>query len=164
MKVEARADGLRRVEYVPADLRSERLQAVRKLGKPESSYRKITFHKHHLEETAHGDAVLMGPGHRLYAAVDEKMRERLAPLQGGAAVYVDPAAAAPYKLHFFEIAVRGKDAKGGDVSLYGELVAVREEAGACEVTPADVLYDLPPHPHPPAAIAIATTLASALSV
>jgi len=152
LKVEARADGLRRVEYVPADLRSERLQAVRKLGKPESSYRKITFHKHHLEETAHGDAVLMGPGHRLYAAVDEKMRERLAPLQGGAAVYVDPAAAAPYKLHFFEIAVRGKDAKGGDVSLYGELVAVREEAGACEVTPADVLYDLPPHPHPPAAI------------
>ena len=152
LRVKARADGLRRVEYVPADLRSERLQAVRKLGKPESSYRKFTFHKQHLEETAHGDAVLMGPGHPLYAAVDEKLRERLAALQGGVAVYVDPVATAPYKLHFFEIAVRGKDAKGGDVPLYGELVAVREEAGAFEVTPADVLYDLPPHPHPPAAV------------
>jgi superfamily II DNA or RNA helicase len=149
LKVEARADGLWRVEYVPADLRTERLQAVRRLGKPETVYRKVTFHKQHLEETAHADAVLMGPGHPLYAALDEKLRERLQPLQGGAAVFADPFAALPYRLHFFEIAIRGKDTKGSDVPLYGELVAVREENGEFEVVPADCLFDLPPHPHPP---------------
>jgi superfamily II DNA or RNA helicase len=152
LRVEERADGLRRVEHVPADLRAERLAAVRKLGKPETSYRKLTFHKHHLEEEAHADAVLLGPGHPLYAAVDERLRDRLAGLQGGAAVYVDPLAAGPYKLHFFEIAVRGKDTRGSDVPLFGELVAVREEAGRFEVVPADALFDLPPHPRPPATV------------
>ena len=36
LKVEARADGLYRIEHVLADLRSDRLAAVRRLGKPES--------------------------------------------------------------------------------------------------------------------------------
>ena len=36
LKVEPRADGLWRIEHVLADLRSDRLQAVRKLGKPET--------------------------------------------------------------------------------------------------------------------------------
>ncbi|HEC02573.1 MAG TPA: hypothetical protein ENI81_03455, partial [Phycisphaerales bacterium] len=126
LRVEPRADGLWRIEHVLADLRSERLQSVRRLGKADSSYRKITFHKHHLEQDAHLDAVLMGPGHPLYAAVDEKLNDRLALLAGGIGFYIDPMCREPYRLHFFEISIRGKDTKGNDVPLHGELVAVRE--------------------------------------
>ncbi len=35
LKVEPRADGLWRIEHVLADLRSERLRSVRRMGKPE---------------------------------------------------------------------------------------------------------------------------------
>ncbi len=157
LRIEPRADGLWRIEHVLADLRSERLQAVQRLGKAESSYRKITFHKHHLEQDAHLDAVLLGPGHPLYAAVDEKLNERLSVLGGQIASYVDPLVTSPYRLHFFEIAIRGKNTKGGDVPLYGELVAVREErrtgiAPIFETVPSDVLLDLPPHPAPPGSL------------
>jgi len=152
LRIEPRADGLWRVDHVPADLRSERLRSVSRLGKPESSYRKITFHKHHLEEDAHLDAVLMGPGHSLYAVVDEKLNDRLSALQGGVGVYADPLASAPYRLHFFEITIRGKDPKGKDIPLYAELVAVRDEAGRCEMVPSDVLLNLPPHPKPPSTV------------
>lgn len=159
LHVEPRADGLWRIEHVPAELRSERLRSVQRLGKPEVSYRKVTFHKHHLEQPAHVDAVLMGPGHPLYAALDEKLNEKLAPLQGGIGFYVDPMATEPYRLHFFEISIRGKDSKGNDVPLHGELVAVREEGGQAsglshglsfEIVPSDILLNLPPHPNPPA--------------
>ncbi len=154
LRIEPRADGLWRIEHVLADLRSERLQAVQRLGKPESSYRKITFHKHHLEQDAHLDAVLLGPSHPLYATVDEKLNERLSALGGQVACYVDPLATAPYRLHFFEIAIRGKNTKGGDVPLYGELVAVREESRTggspvFEIAPSDVILDLPSYPAPP---------------
>jgi len=149
LRVEPRADGLWRVEHVLADLRSERVQSVRRLGKAESSYRKITFHKHHLEQDAHLDAVLMGPGHPLYAAVDEKLNDRLALLVGGIGFYVDPLCREPYRLHFFEISIRGKDTKGNDIPLHGELVAVREEHGQFEVVPSDILLNLPPHPNLP---------------
>ncbi len=60
LQVEARAEGLWRIEHVLADLRSERLHAVRKLGKLETSYRKATFRKEHLDQDQHLDAVLMG--------------------------------------------------------------------------------------------------------
>ena len=90
LRVEPRADGLWRIEHVLADLRSDRLHSVRRFGKAEPSYRKITFHKEHLDQNAHLDAVLIGPGHPLYAAVDERLNERLAPLVGRAAFYVDP--------------------------------------------------------------------------
>lgn len=149
LRVEPRADGLWRVEHVPADLRSERLQSVQRLGKPEPSYRKVTLNKEHLDQEAHLDAVLIGPGHPLYAVVDEKLRERLAPLSGGVGIYVDPLAAAPYRLHFFEIVIRGKDIKGSDTPLHGELVAVRESAGHFEIAAADALLNLPPAPQPP---------------
>lgn len=149
LRVEPRADGLWRIEHVLADLRSERLQSVRRLGKAESSYRKITFHKHHLEQDAHLDAVLMGPGHPLYAAVDEKLNDRFALLAGGIGFYVDSLCREPYRLHFFEISIRGKDTKGNDVPLHGELVAVREEGGQFEVIPSDILLNLPPYLSPP---------------
>src|SRR5205809_1930620 len=129
LKVEPRADGLWRIEHVLADLRSERLESIRRFGKAEGSYRKATFHKEHLDQNSHLDAVLVGPGHPLYAAVDERLNERLAPLIGRPAFYVDPHAAAPYRLHFFEIAIKGKNTRAEDQTLFGELVAVREEAG-----------------------------------
>ncbi|HUT59346.1 MAG TPA: helicase-related protein [Phycisphaerae bacterium] len=152
LRVEPRADGLWRVEHVPVELRSDRLRSAGRVGKPESSYRKLTFHKHHLEQDAHVDAEILGPGHPLYAAVDERLNERLAPLAGGTAVFVDPLAAAPYRLHFFEIAIRGKDTRGNDIPLHGEVVAVREEAGQFEVVPSDFILNLPPHPKPPGEI------------
>ena len=149
LRVEPRADGLWRVEHVLAHLRSERLNSVRRLGKAESSYRKITFHKQHLEQDAHLDAELLGPGHPLYAAVEERLNERLSSLVGSVGVYVDPLASAPYRLHFFEISIKGRDTKGGDVPVYGELVTVREEAGQFEIVPSDFIQNLPPHPIPP---------------
>lgn len=151
LRTEPRADGLWRIEHVLADLRSERLASVQKLGKPESEYRKVTFHKETLEQDQHLDAVLVGPGHPLYAAVDAKLNESLAHAVGSTALFIDPQAAAPYRLHFFEIGVKGKDSRGHEVPLYAEVVAVREDAGhppAFEVIPADVLIDLAPHPQP----------------
>jgi len=144
-----------------ADEASEtrRYQLAKRLGKAEQTYRKITFHKQHLEQDAHLDAVLLGPGHPLYAAVDEKLNEKLVPLVGQVAFYEDRLASAPYRLYFFEIAIRGKNTKGGDVPLYGELVAVREESRTgilpvggspvFEIVPSDVILDLPLHRTPP---------------
>jgi len=135
------------------DLRSDRLAAVRRLGKPESSYRKVTFHKEHLEMDQHIDAVLIGPGHPLYAALDERLNEMLVLLTTGVGVFVDTNSDAPYKLHFFEMAVKGQNTKGEVQTLLGEMVAVREELSSTEerlsVIPADTLLDLPAHPAAP---------------
>jgi superfamily II DNA or RNA helicase len=149
LRIEPRADGLWRIEHVLADLRSERLASVHKLGKAETEYRKVTFQKGVLEQEQHLDAVLLGLGHALYAAVDERLNEALAAALGGTAVFMDPKADAPYRLHFFEINVRGKDSRGGDVSLHAEVAAIREEGSERSVVPADLLIDLAPHPHQP---------------
>ena len=161
LRVEPRADGLWRVEHVLADLRSERLRSVQKIGKAESSYRKITFHKHHLEQDTHIDAVLMGPGHPLYAAVDEKLNDRLRGTIGRIGFFVDPLCRDPYRIHFFEISIRGKDSKGNDIPLYGELVAIREEEGQHEVIPSDFVLNLAAHADPPHAIQPPPTQAAA---
>ena len=159
LRVEARADGLWRVGHVLADLRSERLAAVRRLGKPDAAYRKLTFYKEHVDQDQHLDAVLLGPGHPLHAAVDEKLRELLDAVRGQAAVYVDATADAPYRLHFFEIAIRGQTTAGEATTVHAELIAVREELGEgvatsdrYDVVPADVLIDLPAHPCPHASL------------
>ena len=144
LRMEPRADGLWRIEHVPADLRSEKLNAVRQFGKAESTYRKVTFHKEHLDQDAHLDAALVGPGHPLYAAVDERLNHLLAPLVGQTAVYVDPMASAPYVLHFFELSLRGQNSKGDTITLHGEVVTVKEEGGLFEVVPPDILLNLPP--------------------
>ncbi len=168
LRVEPRADGLWRIEHVLADLRSDRLLAVHKLGKPEPAYRKVTFHKEHLDQDQHLDAVLVGPGHPLYAAVDEKLNEQLAPLAGGVAVFVDQTTESPYRLHFFEVAIRGQNSKGEQQTLYGELVAVREELSGpttgserFSIVPADCLLDLPLHPEPPSSLAVFDSAAAA---
>ena len=82
--------------------------AVRRLGKAETAYRKVTFHKEHLDQDQHLDAVLIGPGHPLYAAVDERLNEQLRGSAGSVAVYLDETATAPYRLHFFEVTLRGQ--------------------------------------------------------
>jgi superfamily II DNA or RNA helicase len=146
LRVEPRADGLWRVEHVLADLRSERLASVQKLGKANNEYRKLTFQKDVVEQDQHLDAVLLGPGHPLYAAVDERLNETLSAAVGGAALFMDAKAIEPYRLHFFEINIKGKDSRGADVSLFAEVVAVREEAGRFDIVPADVLIDLAAHP------------------
>jgi Domain of unknown function (DUF3883) len=105
------------------------------------------------------DAVLVGPGHPLYAAVDERLNEMLSGLAGSVAVFEDPSADHPYRLHFFDLAIRGQNTKGETHALYGELIAVRENidepASSPErfaVVPADLLLDLPNHPSPPSAL------------
>ncbi len=158
LRTEARADGLWRIEHVRADLRSDRLAAVRRLGKPEAGYRKLTFYKEHLQQDRHLDAVLLGPGHPIYGAVDEKLQELLGERLGGqaAAVYVDPLGEAPWRLHFYEISIRGQTTRGEATTIHAELVALREEIGEgidaadrYRIIPADALIDLPAHPHPP---------------
>lgn len=151
LRVETRADGFYRIEHVPQDLRSERFEAVQRLGKPESSYRKITFHKQALEQDQGRDALLLGPGHSLYAALDEKLNSRLAGVRGASSAFVDANASAPYRIHFIEMEIRGEPSRSGSNStLYAELVAIREENGVYSILPADVLHDLAPDPNPPA--------------
>ena len=73
-----------------------------------------------------------------------------------------------YRLHFFEVTIRGLNTKGEQQTLHGEPVAVREElvgqvsnlpsgatgTGRFSVVPADCLLDLPPHPSPPQSLAV----------
>jgi hypothetical protein len=176
LRVEPRADGLWRVEHVLADLRSDRLTSVRHVGKPQPEYLKVTFRKTDLEKLEHGTAELVGPGHPLYAVVDERLNEKLAPLLGSASLFVDRHALSPYRLHFFELCIRGQDSKAEPVTLFGEVVAVREELDSLsaggegrgevavstphsalrtphfEIVSADCLLDLPAHPNPPSSI------------
>jgi len=156
LKVEPRADGLWRIEHVLADLRSDRLQSVRRLGKADPAYKKVTFRKDDLDLDQHLDAALVGPGHPLYAAVDERLNELLADASGGIAVYSDEIADAPYRLHFFELSIRGESSHGDPHPLHAELVAVRESlanpappSDRFSVVPADCLLDLPAHAAPP---------------
>jgi superfamily II DNA or RNA helicase len=160
LRVETRADGLWRVEHVLADLRSERRESVRRLGKADTAYRKITFHKEHLEQDQHLDAVLVGPGHPLYAAVDEALNESLGAVHRGQAVYVDRFSNAPYRLHFFELSIRGQTSRGEAATLHAELAAVREELGdgglqgeRFSTVPPDSLMDLVSHLKPPERLA-----------
>ena len=154
LHVEARADGLWRIDHVPANLRSDRLVAVQRLGRPEQHYRKVTFYKKDLEQSKHFDATLLGPGHAIYGAVDERLRERLQGIRYKMAAYVDAYTDNPYRIHFYEIEIRGQTTKGLTTTINAELVCVREEIDAAAsdkysiVQPA-LLIDLPAHPDPP---------------
>ncbi len=152
LRLDERADGLFRLEHVPQDLRSERWESVRRMGKPDTTYRKLTFNKDVLEKDQHIDAVLLGPGHSLYAVADEALNFRLASLSGQVAFYVDPLSPSPYRIHFFEMSIRGQDSQGNQTVLYGELVAVREEGGKYEVVPSDSFINLALHATPPQSV------------
>ena len=149
LNLEPRADGMWRARHVPALLRDDRLESIRKLGKPESSYNKLTFYKEHLEQAAHQDAVLIGPGHCIYMAVDELLNRKLQDLQGRTAVFLDPMSQAPYMLHFFEMSIIGMNSTGRQVTVHAETIALREEEGALEIVSPDILLNLPAHPNPP---------------
>lgn len=143
VKIEKRADGLLRIPYVPASFRSEQLESVKHLGKPEQEYKKVTFHKEDLEKDAHIDAVLMSPGHPLYGVIDEKLLEKLKSLKGGCAIFLDLNTPEFYWVHFLEFSI--VDAKGN--SIYKELSAVRENRdGKCFLIPPDVTHGLAPYP------------------
>ncbi len=163
LKVETRADGFYRVEHVPQDLRSERLEAVRRLGKPEAAYLKLTFQKQALETDQGQNARLIGPGHALYAVVDEKLNARLADMQGATGVFLDSNANTPYLVHFIEMEIRGEPSSTpSNPTLHAELIAVREERTwrvergewsdeppRFSILPSDVLHDLALHAAPP---------------
>lgn len=139
LKIEKRADGLLRIPYVPADFRSDSLESVRRFGKPEEKYTKITFHKEHLEKDQHIDAVLVSPGHPIYAVVDEKLMNELKDLKGKCAVVVDLNTHEPYWIHFLEFSI--VDGKGS--IIYKELSAVKESKnGEFSIIPPDIIHDL----------------------
>jgi len=143
LKVERRADGLLRIPYVHATFRSDELEAVKRFGKPEQEYRKVTFHKGDLEKDQHVDAVLLSPGHPLYAVVDEKLLAKLKELKGRCAVFLDLNATEPYWVHFLEFSI--VDGKGDPI--YKELSAVGENRdGECYLIPPDIIHDLAPYP------------------
>jgi superfamily II DNA or RNA helicase len=146
LKIEQRADGLWRVSYVPQDLRSENLEAIRRFGKPEDHYNKLTFYKEHLEQDRHVDAVLLSLGHPLYAVVEEKLYQKLADGLGKCAVFIDSESESPYFLHFFEIQIIG-DYPRQNLPLYAELVAVQQREGRFSIVPPDIIHDLTPVEH-----------------
>ena len=143
LKVETRADSLYRIPHVPKDLRSENLEAVRRFGQAEPKYNKVTFQKEHLDNDRHPDAVLVSPGHPLYAAVDEKFRRRYDNLQGSFSLFVDGDAKESYFLHFFEADISG-DYPKANIVLHSEPVCVRQQQRQMELVTADVLHDLAP--------------------
>ncbi|MCX7832015.1 MAG: helicase-related protein, partial [Actinobacteria bacterium] len=142
LKVERRADGLLRIPYVPTEFRSNELESVKHFGKPDEKYKKITFHKEDLEKDQHIDAVLVSPGHPLYAVVDEKLRMKLKNLIGKWAFLVDPNASEPYFIHFFESTIID-DTKN---PIYKELCAVKENKnGELSLIPSDIIHDFVPY-------------------
>jgi superfamily II DNA or RNA helicase len=149
MRIERRADGLWRVENVPQSLRSDRLASVKRLGRPEPSYRKFTFRKEERERAEHEDAALVSPGHPLYAAAVEVLDERLIAARRAIAHYVAPWVTDAFAIHFFAYEVRGQGMSGEDEIAYAELVAIGEEGGEPAVVGADVLHDLTPIATPP---------------
>jgi len=143
LKVEKRADGLLKIQHIPISFRSEELESVKKFGKPEKEYKKITFRKEDLEKDQHTDAVLLSPGHPLYAAVEEKLLEKLKEFKGRSAALLDLDTYEPYWLHFLEFSII--DSKGEIV--YKELSAVKEiMSRGFEIVPSDIIHDLSHYP------------------
>jgi superfamily II DNA or RNA helicase len=133
-----------RAEHVPRGLRDDRLASVKRLGPPQDAYRKLTFRKEIPREAANEDAVLLSPGHPLFAATIEVMRERLRFSAGGVAPFVAPWASDPYAIHFFTYEINGTDLRGRQELAWAELVAVIDgDDGPTLVSP-DVLHDLTP--------------------
>ena len=125
----------------------------KRLGKPQPSYRKLTFRKEQRQRAEHEDAVLLSPGHPLYAATVEALLVKLAAIEQAAAPFVAPWATEPYPIHFFTQRVQGLGAHGQPEDVYAELVAVTEEDGGHALVGADVLHDLTPVDFEPTGLA-----------
>src|SRR6266702_166989 len=151
-----RVDNLYTIEHVPVRLRDQHLPTARRYGVPAPEYRKLTFDKTVQQRAEHQDAVLLSPGHPLFAALSEVLVSDLQGVQGQATVFVDPRVAAGYQVHFFEVqivseepSVDGRRGRIGDVHsqvLYATLAAIMEGPQGRELAPADLLHDLTPLP------------------
>ncbi len=145
VRFDRRADGMWRIEHVPASLRSpDRLESVGRLGRPQPEYRKLTFKKEDRARAEHEDAVLLSPGHPLYKATGEALLHKLSAIEGAAAPFVAPWASEPYAIHFFSYLVRGLSMSAEPEDVYAELVAVADGEQGLELVAADVLHDLTP--------------------
>jgi SNF2 family DNA or RNA helicase len=151
-----RVDGLYSIERVPARLRDPQLSTTRRFGRPEQEYRKVTFDKTMQQKVEHQDAVLLSPGHPLFAALTEVLLNNLSTLQGKSAIFVDPRVQELYRVHFFEVQIvseeptsetRHSHKEAATQILHATLVAVMERSdGQFEQAPADLLHDLTPLP------------------
>ncbi len=125
--LEVRADGLWRIPYLKEEFRSNSLEAVKQLGTPERNYNKLTFYQEHLEVATHQDAEFISPGHCLFAAVAERLKTYLADqMESRYAIFVDADAETPYRVHFFQVDVRGENSKEREPILRAKLYAVAE--------------------------------------
>jgi superfamily II DNA or RNA helicase len=148
LRVGRRVDTLLRIEHVPAAFRSEDLDAVRRRGRPEPEYRKLTFRKEHRDRVEHDDATLCSPGHPLFAALTEVLERELdtTGVPQGAARFVDPAATHSYFVHLYSYEVVGEDLHGQPEPAFGEVVAILDDEHGLERAPGDVLHTLTPAP------------------
>lgn len=154
VRIENRADGLLRIEHVPARLRRASSSVARHYGLPAHSYPKLTFRKEDLLRTEHADAVLLSPGHPLFAAMMDDLRQRLRSANQGSALFIDPTCVHSYRLHFFQVQILGEDLSesdalpgpsqsAGTVVLHEQLTVVRENSdGMLEIAAPDILHDL----------------------
>ncbi|MFL5587415.1 MAG: helicase-related protein, partial [Ktedonobacteraceae bacterium] len=151
-----RADGLYTIEHVPVRLRAQNLSTARRYGVPAQEYRKLTFDKTLQQRAEHLDAVLLSPGHPLFAALGEVLLGDLEAVQGQAAIFVDPRVTESYQVHFFEVQIvseeplpENKRSSTGEARtqvLYATLTAVLDGPQGKELAPADLLHDLTPLP------------------
>jgi len=87
-RIERRADGLWRIEWVPARIRSLPPEVGRRSGKVASTYRRLTFHKEDLRR--HPDAEFTAPGHPLFEAVAHHVLAEYGPALREGATFLDP--------------------------------------------------------------------------
>lgn len=156
MPLRLRADGLYSIDRVPARLRDQHLSTVRRYGVPAQEYRKLTFDKTLQQRDEHLDAVLLSPGHPLFAALGEVLLGDLEGVQGHAALFVDPRVTESYQVHFFEVQIvseepftETKHSSTGEARtqvLYATLAAVIDGPQGKDLAPADLLHDLTPLP------------------
>jgi hypothetical protein len=150
LTIRQRADGLYAIEHVPTRLRDRHLPTARRYGVPSQEYRKLTFDKTIQQRPEHQDAILLSPGHPLFAALTEVLTGDLRMTQGQAAVFVDPLTNESYRVHFFEVQIVSEEPvadsrHSGDARtqvLYATLAAVLDTPGGRELAPADLLHDL----------------------
>ncbi len=156
MPLRRRADGLYSIERVPARLRDQHLSTARRYGVPAQEYRKLTFDKTLQQRDEHLDAILLSPGHPLFAALGEVLLGDLETVQGHAAIFVDPRVTESYQVHFFEVQIVSeeplpdtKQSGTGEARtqvLYATLAAILDGPQGKELAPADLLHDLTPLP------------------
>lgn len=124
-RIERRADGLWRIEWVPARIRSLPPEVERRFGKVKPTYRQFTFYKEELQD--HPDAEFVAPGHPLFEAVVHHILMEFGPALREGAVYLDPEGRTAGLLWFLEGEVR--DGRGETVGkrLFAALEPVNGE-------------------------------------